>query len=794
MSAREEHRASGGAGPVRLLPSLSSLSFAIQSAFDAQGLVAAVAEHVLDLAHADAFSLLLLDYETGELKGDRFERGRRGSMGHSCLVPKPGGLLAQVLRRETLIIEDPQRVAETEREELRWSGVPAQVLVGVPIIVGTNLLGVALIGYRRPVKPTDRRRRALLFLADQIGLAVDRIGTRAELESKTLLLEEARTSLKRMDEMKSELISVVSHELRTPLTSIKAYTETLLDNVHNPSFTAQERFLGIINEECDRLARIVNDVLDLSRMDSGRRKLRAEPLRLDQLIDEVLPTIQPQFSAKRLTIARDLSPDLPSLEADPDLLKQVLVNLINNAAKFSREGSTVTLSAALVGDRVQIAVEDQGMGIPADKLSRVFERFYRVEEVGVDRAGGTGLGLAIVKSAVELHGGSIRVESEVGRGSRFVMEMPCEQSGFRNLIRSLEPFFEVPALRSLLTSCVEMIAEVMESRIVSIMFFNEDGAELLIRASHGLDPDTVARARVKVGASIAGWVAQTSENLLVNDIENDRRFRKLNHPQYETKSLLCVPLKIAGETVGVVNVTGRMSGLEFDADDLSLLVAISKRVGKALERVGSAEEGGDVHATLNTIRAVIRAKRSRTLWSSRRAFKLATDLGRRLGLDEEDVEVLGYVARVHDVGMLTVGEDVRSSARRWTEQEHRQVEGHPRDGIRLLQPIEFASRVNEIILCHHEHYDGRGYPRGLAGEQIPLASRILAVIDAYEAMTLGRPYRDAIPEADALAELARCSGTQFDPRVVEELTRFLGEQTPPRLRKPAQAQAPGVSP
>lgn len=169
-------------------------------------------------------------------------------------------------------------------------------------------------------------------------------------------------------------------------------------------------------------------------------------------------------------------------------------------------------------------------------------------------------------------------------------------------------------------------------------------------------------------------------------------------------------------------------------------------------------------------------------------------MGRRLGLDEEDVEVLGYVARVHDVGMLTVGEDVRLSARRWTEQEHRQVEGHPRDGIRLLQPIEFASRVNEIILCHHEHYDGRGYPRGLAGEQIPLASRILAVIDAHEAMTLGRPYRDAIPEADALAELTRCSGTQFDPRVVEELTRFLGEQAPPRLRKPAQAQAPGVSP
>ena len=794
MSPREEHRTPNGAGPVRLLPSLSSLSFAIQSAFDAQGLVAAVAEHVIDLAHADTFSLLLLDYETGELEGDHFERGRRGPAGHSRLSPRAGGFLAQVLRRETLIVEDPLRIAETEREELRWRGASIQVLVGVPIIVGTNLLGVALLGYNRSVKPTDRRRRALLFLADQIGLAIDRIGIRADLESKNLLLEETRHSLKRLDEMKSELISVVSHELRTPLTSIKAYTETLLDNVHNPSFTMQERFLGIIDEECDRLSRMVNDVLDLSRMDSGRRKLRTEQFALDRLLDEVLPTVQPQFSSKRLAIARDLAPDLPLLEGDIDLLKQVLVNLINNAAKFSPEDSTVTLRAARVGDRIQIAVEDQGMGIPPEKLGRVFERFYRVEEAGTERIGGTGLGLAIVKSAVELHGGSIRVESEIGKGSRFVVELPCEQGGFRNLMRSLSPFFEVPELQSLLGSSVEMIAEVMDSSIVSLMFFNDEGTELLIRAAHGLDPDTVARVRVKPGASIAGWVASTSESLLVNDIENDRRFRKLNHPQYETKSLLCVPLTIAGETVGVVNVSSRTSGQEYDADDLGLLVAISKRVGKVLERIRLAEDAGDLYTTLNTIRTVIRTKRSRALWNSRRSFKLATDLGRRLGLVEEDVEVLAYVARVHDVGMLAIGEDVRLSGRRWTEQERRQVEGHPRDGVRLLQPIEFGSRANEIILCHHEHYDGGGYPRGLAREQIPVASRILAVIDAYEAMTLGRPYRDAIPEADALAELARCSGTQFDPRVVEEFARLLSEQAPPRRQESARDRIPGVAP
>jgi HD-GYP domain-containing protein (c-di-GMP phosphodiesterase class II) len=291
-----------------------------------------------------------------------------------------------------------------------------------------------------------------------------------------------------------------------------------------------------------------------------------------------------------------------------------------------------------------------------------------------------------------------------------------------------------------------------------------------------MDPDMMARARVKTGASIAGWVAQTCENLLVNDIENDRRFRKLNHPQYETKSLLCVPLRISGEVVGVVNVSSKSTGAPFDADDLSLLVAISKRVGTALDRVRAAGVSGDVFTTLNTIRTVIRAKRSYALWSSRRAFKLATDLGRRLGLPESDLEVLGYVARVHDVGMLSIGEDMILSSRRWTEQERRRAETHPQDAVRVLQPIEFASRVNEMILGHHEHWDGHGYPRGLAGEEISLASRILAVVDAFEAMTLGRPYRDSVPELEALAEIRRCAGTQFDPRVVEEFDRLMAER------------------
>jgi len=224
-------------------------------------------------------------------------------------------------------------------------------------------------------------------------------------------------------------------------------------------------------------------------------------------------------------------------------------------------------------------------------------------------------------------------------------------------------------------------------------------------------------------------------------------------------------------------VNNKRAGAAFDLDDLSLLSAVAKRVGMALDRVRAAGQSADVDATDGTVQAIIRARRNNLLPSTKRAFKLATELGRRLQLDKDDLEVLGFVARVHDIGMLTVGDDLLQSSHRWSQSEHREVQGHPQAGVQLLRPIEFASKVNEIILGHHEHWDGRGYPRGLSREQIPLAARVLAVVDAFEAMTTGRPYREADTEEEALSELKRCAGTQFDPRVVEEFTQLLAHRS-----------------
>src|SRR5262249_42948136 len=153
------------------------------------------------------------------------------------LIPDSESFLGRVLRRETLVVE------ATLADEVGWAGGIPETLIGVPIVIGTSLLGVAVIGYGRRITVTNRRRRALRCRADQIGLAVDRIRTRQDLDAARRQAEEAAIAVRRVDEAKSDLISIVSHELRTPLTSIKAYTETLLDNLESPSFTMQEKFL-----------------------------------------------------------------------------------------------------------------------------------------------------------------------------------------------------------------------------------------------------------------------------------------------------------------------------------------------------------------------------------------------------------------------------------------------------------------------------------------------------------------------------------------------------------------------
>jgi two-component system phosphate regulon sensor histidine kinase PhoR len=243
-----------------------------------------------------------------------------------------------------------------------------------------------------------------------------------EHEGGSLLLIQDLTRVRKLETVRRDFISNVSHELRTPLASLKALTETLQDGALSDPEVGP-RFLGRISTEVDALTQMAQELLDLSRIESGQVELIFAPLSPKQLLFSAMDRMKMQAERENINLHVTCTDDLPNIKADRARLEQVLVNLIHNAVKFTKPGGNVSLEAQSVsgGRGIRFAVQDSGIGIPEESLSRIFERFYRADK---SRTGsGTGLGLSIAKHIVESHGGKIWAESEEGRGSVFYFEI-----------------------------------------------------------------------------------------------------------------------------------------------------------------------------------------------------------------------------------------------------------------------------------------------------------------------------------------------------------------------------------
>ncbi|MGI6436127.1 MAG: sensor histidine kinase [Syntrophomonadaceae bacterium] len=226
------------------------------------------------------------------------------------------------------------------------------------------------------------------------------------------------TDIRNFAQVRSEFAGNVSHELRTPLTSIKGFVETLLDGAMANAGTCR-RFLAIIDAETDRLSRLIEDLLTLASIESKEKIIQPKPVRVARSIRTVINMLGPQISEKELMVKFIYPPNMPSIHADEDLLGQVLINLLDNAIKYTPQGGLIVIRCKRRESRIIITVTDTGLGIPEDSIPRVFERFYRVDKARTRSQGGTGLGLSIVKHIVESHGGQVFVKSEVGKGSTF---------------------------------------------------------------------------------------------------------------------------------------------------------------------------------------------------------------------------------------------------------------------------------------------------------------------------------------------------------------------------------------
>ncbi|MBI5642516.1 MAG: PAS domain-containing sensor histidine kinase [Deltaproteobacteria bacterium] len=233
-----------------------------------------------------------------------------------------------------------------------------------------------------------------------------------------LLFLQDITEEKKVETIKKDFVANVSHELRTPLASIKGYSETLLDGGMDDKETLKE-FLRVIDRHATRMARLIDDLLILSRLESHQMAIISAPVELNDLIFTTTKGFEKQARDKGIAISAEIPDDLPKVMGDRDRLEQVVVNLLDNAIKYTHSGGSVTVKAKREDGGVRVDITDTGMGIPSGDIPRIFERFYRVDKARSRELGGTGLGLAIVKHIIQGHNGKLFVESTPGKGSTF---------------------------------------------------------------------------------------------------------------------------------------------------------------------------------------------------------------------------------------------------------------------------------------------------------------------------------------------------------------------------------------
>lgn len=391
------------------LMALNTIATTMNQSPDLAHILTATLDQVLEVIDTDAGWIQLLDEDTDTLTLV-VHRGFSQETVNETKTAKLGeSLTGKVIQSKRPIVVDDVSDDPWFSDIGNMEGVHA--FAGVPIKSRDRALGVIAVFSRCPREISPREVQLLTAIGHQIGVAIENTRLSEEASEVEILQE--------LDRLRSELIANVSHELRTPLGLIKIFCTTLLRNDVEFDRDTRREFLHDIDAETDKLERIVDNLLDLSRMESGRLHLDKRPMDIAQLANDVVQTMQMDIQPVQHNLVQDFPLTLPMAIADSKYIEQVLRNLLSNAIKYSPEGGTITVGGRDDEMQLLVWVSDQGAGIPQKDLERVFERFYRIENEITRNVRGAGLGLAVCRGIVEAHGGRIWAESILGVGSTF---------------------------------------------------------------------------------------------------------------------------------------------------------------------------------------------------------------------------------------------------------------------------------------------------------------------------------------------------------------------------------------
>ena len=329
--------------------------------------------------------------------------------------------------------------------------------------------------------------------------------------------------------------------------------------------------------------------------------------------------------------------------------------------------------------------------------------------------------------------------------------------------------------QTVLDNALRCAEEIMEAEASSIFLIDEKQGDLYFHLARGESAEKVMQLRIKMGEGVAGWVARTGESLIVPDAPRDPRFNPEidAYSGFQTRSILCVPLKIKGRLVGVVEVLNKRTADGFNPHDLEMLTLLANHIAIALENAKNYQGIEMVlEQVVTTLSITTEIRDPYTAGHQRRVADLAANLARELGLSEDRVKCLRITGLLHDIGKIVVPAEILSKPGKLSDLEMGLIKMHSQAGHDILQGVEFPWDIATMVLQHHEHLDGSGYPAGLQGEAIMPEARVLAVADAVEAMASHRPYRPGLGLDKALEEISKRRGVWYEVRVVEACLRL----------------------
>jgi response regulator RpfG family c-di-GMP phosphodiesterase/signal transduction histidine kinase len=639
---------------------------------------------------------------------------------------------------------------------------------------------------------------------------------RHELEESNRELQETQAKLIEASSNKDIFMANISHELRTPLTLMLLPIKPLMDGKYGALPEMVMDILRTINKNCLKLLKMINDLLDLAKLEDDKMRFNFKKVEAVSFCKSIIDSILPTTEERGLTLNFRHTSEMTEVVIDSEQFEKVLLNLLSNAIKFTPKGGIITLAIDEMDNHVVFTVEDNGEGIPDDMHDIIFDRFSQVDNSATKRHGGTGIGLSLVKEIVELHKGTVEVNSEIGRGSRFTVKLLKGYNHITEKMMDRRKADKPVAVKKRWTDYERVkISDVVEDKrqfqlidlakaslpeIAGIDLCSHDSTLLLIDDNHDMlrmmslilreEYNILVASSAEEGLKI---MREKKPDLIVSDVMMPGmdgyefcRQVKLDETLRHTPILLVTALSESSKLVEGVD-SGADDYLSKPFDPMVLKARISsllrmRRIEAELALINrnSKIRNEDLierqqslfSSLIKSLASTIDAKDEYTHNHSVRVTEYCLAMAESMGIAGTERKDIEMAAILHDVGKIGVPESILLKKGKLTDEEFSQVKTHPVKGESIIKQVVELKNVALIVRAHHERYDGRGYPDGLAKQSIPLEARIMSVADSYDAMTSNRPYRMSLSHNTAVKEIVKKSGTQFDPEVVEHFLKL----------------------